>query len=394
MARRSNDGAGLILLVGGVLGFFWSLLKYPIPTVIAVNVATLIFFPDYFGGVFAVSLVAGLLYFAVKQSAKQAKQRQLDRKFATQYGTATPNKSKPLIERNEDIVQACLGGIRKDSWSYYVENKVRDCLGEIAQREGQPQLGPGPREWLSVWQRRTGLTQEWLDLKAHVLNRFKTRYQEILDEEERQREKKHQEILQNNTDLVEKFFEIAERKVSVIDDYGDENWNALPKEIENCISKLESRIPGLSHDYSARVFLQKELDQKFRIYHAAQKDKPTSTENVNGLSGVEFETYLVKVLKENGFEDVRGTPATGDQGADLIARRNGKTIIIQAKRYQGAVGNRAVQEVMSAVQYYGGDEGWVITNSVFTPSARALAQKGNVKLIDGTSLNRIGKYLN
>jgi hypothetical protein len=49
------------------------------------------------------------------------------------------------------------------------------------------------------------------------------------------------------------------------------------------------------------------------------------------MSGVEFETWVVKVLKENGFDDVRGTPATGDQGVDIIAKRNGRTI----NRYYG-----------------------------------------------------------
>jgi restriction system protein len=47
-----------------------------------------------------------------------------------------------------------------------------------------------------------------------------------------------------------------------------------------------------------------------------------------------------------------------------------------------------VQEVISAVAYYGGDEGWVVTNSSFTPSARALAQKSNVRLIDGQRLKQ------
>ncbi len=69
------------------------------------------------------------------------------------------------------------------------------------------------------------------------------------------------------------------------------------------------------------------------------------------------------------------------QGADLIAKKDGKTIIIQAKRYQGAVGNKAVQEVISALAYFGGDEGWVVTNSSFTRSARSLAKKANIRLV-------------
>ena len=52
------------------------------------------------------------------------------------------------------------------------------------------------------------------------------------------------------------------------------------------------------------------------------------------------------------------------------------------------VGNKAVQQVLGALAYYGGDEGWVITNSFFTPSAKALAQKSNVKLVDGKKLEQ------
>jgi restriction system protein len=112
---------------------------------------------------------------------------------------------------------------------------------------------------------------------------------------------------------------------------------------------------------------------------------------VDGLSGVEFETWVAKLFSEKGFQ-VHGTPATGDQGADLIANKDGKSIVIQAKRYKGKVGNRAVQEVLSAVAYYGGNEGWVVTTASFTPSAKALAQKTRVRLIDGKMLKDGGIF--
>jgi HJR/Mrr/RecB family endonuclease len=38
------------------------------------------------------------------------------------------------------------------------------------------------------------------------------------------------------------------------------------------------------------------------------------------------------------------------------------------------------------VAYYGSDEGWVVTNATFTSSAKALAQKSHVKLINGKML--------
>jgi hypothetical protein len=197
------------------------------------------------------------------------------------------------------------------------------------------------------------------------------------------------QLLSSSKDLIEKFLEIAERKVSILDDYGDENWEALPPEIETCLSKIAKRnginpqdSRGLPDEYR---WLKQHLEARFQYYHRKQKAKPSSSFNVEGLSGVEFEMWFAKVLTEKGF-DVRGTPATGDQGADLIAKKDGRTIVVQAKRYQGPVGNRAVQEVISALAYYGGDEGWVVTNASFTPSAKALAQKTNVRLIDGQML--------
>jgi hypothetical protein len=51
-----------------------------------------------------------------------------------------------------------------------------------------------------------------------------------------------------------------------------------------------------------------------------------------------------EAIAREGFE-VQGTPITGDQGADLIAKKGGRVVIIQAKCYQGMVGNSAVQEV-------------------------------------------------
>jgi restriction system protein len=78
-------------------------------------------------------------------------------------------------------------------------------------------------------------------------------------------------------------------------------------------------------------------------------------------------------------------------GSRLIAERDGKRIIIQAKRYESTVGNKAVQEVIGALGFYGGDEGWVVTNSTFTASAKALAQKTNIRLIDGPRLAAMEK---
>src|SRR5262249_19575298 len=133
----------------------------------------------------------------------------------------------------------------------------------------------------------------------------------------------------------------------------------------------------------------KQLESEFQQYHEKHA-RVVSQVELDQLSGVEFENWLAKLLRQNGFEDIRGTRATGDQGADLIAKKSGRIVAIQAKRYQGTVGNRAVQEIVAAVKFYRADEGWVITSGTFTASAKALAQANNVTLIDGYALRLLG----
>ena len=155
---------------------------------------------------------------------------------------------------------------------------------------------------------------------------------------------------------------------------------------------------GQSYYLSWRVpkeyqWLGERLDQLFREYHQEQKAKSMTSSNFADLSRVEFETRIANILKQHGFLDVRGTPSTEDQGGDLIAKMNDQTIVIQAKRYQGGVGNKAVQEVIGARHYYNANEAWVITNSTFSSSAKELAQKSQVSLIDGHTLLNIETFL-
>jgi restriction system protein len=132
------------------------------------------------------------------------------------------------------------------------------------------------------------------------------------------------------------------------------------------------------------------LPAVFAKYHEEQKGKKKTTEEMASLSGVDFETAVGRILLEHGWH-VSATAATGDQGADIIATKGERRVIIQAKRYSGAVGNKAVQEVVGAIPFYGGTEGCVVTNSTFTPAASALAQKNNIRLIDGSRFEEIAE---
>lgn len=77
----------------------------------------------------------------------------------------------------------------------------------------------------------------------------------------------------------------------------------------------------------------------------------------------------------------RTTPAGGDQGIDIIAQKDGFRLGIQCKLYSQAVGNRAVQEALAGIQYYGLHLAAVLTNAPFTKSASDLAAAANVLLV-------------
>lgn len=113
------------------------------------------------------------------------------------------------------------------------------------------------------------------------------------------------------------------------------------------------------------------------------------------MTGREFEEYCADLLRKKGYRRVTVTKASGDQGADILARRHGRTYAIQCKLYQKPVGNAAVQEAFAGRQYYGCDRGMVMTNSTFTKGARELAERTETELWEGIRVRsgRGGKLL-
>lgn len=63
--------------------------------------------------------------------------------------------------------------------------------------------------------------------------------------------------------------------------------------------------------------------------------------------------------------------------------------VIQAKNYQGTVGNKAIQEVISAKILYKCDIAMVITNSFYTTNAIKTANASGVILVDRNGLEKI-----
>lgn len=106
---------------------------------------------------------------------------------------------------------------------------------------------------------------------------------------------------------------------------------------------------------------------------------------IDKMKGIEFEEYLKAVFEKKGYK-VEITPRSNDYGADLVCVGKGETVVVQAKRYEGNVGNSAIQEVVAAREYYDADRCIVVTNSYFTKNAVKLAEANDVELWDRNEL--------
>ncbi len=330
--------------------------------------------------------------------SKREESKKIKSEFNKKYPNRITNKDLSLFERNKDIIDKYLRGVINSNHSYYIDNITRDCLNDICIAEKRGDIRPNT-SYLSTW--KNNAPEEWRELSMQIKNIFLSK-KEKLEEKSRLKKEKEQKdrivaLSKKYRDLIEQFNEVAYRKVTSIDDYGEENWDVLSKEADILIAKIgkkegqgddcikqwkksEWRIPI---EYKE---IKNNLLTSFKSYYNARKNEGAKSQDVSKMSGVDFENHIADLLRKNGFTNIVGTPKTGDQGADLIAKKNNKTVIIQAKRYENSVGNKAVQEVIGAIRFYNGDEGWVITNSKFTKSARELADKNNIKLIDGSDL--------
>ena len=117
-------------------------------------------------------------------------------------------------------------------------------------------------------------------------------------------------------------------------------------------------------------------------------DQQRETPNYMGMSGVEFEHFVAALYESLGYQ-VTVTPASHDNGVDVVARQDGRTYAIQAKRVSRPVGSPVLQRLWGASGHYRVDGAICISTCGFTTHARAFAQGKAIELIDGAGLTAL-----
>jgi restriction system protein len=119
--------------------------------------------------------------------------------------------------------------------------------------------------------------------------------------------------------------------------------------------------------------------------HKNEKIRRAGMDEIDLMSGIEFEKYLQLLLRDKGYTNVRLTQSY-DLGIDIIAEKDGDIWGIQAKRYKGSVGLDSVRQVVTALRHYKCTRAMVITNSYFTKNAQTIAGSIDCLLIDRAAL--------
>ena len=129
-------------------------------------------------------------------------------------------------------------------------------------------------------------------------------------------------------------------------------------------------------------------------YLVAAQQQRVSRGLKRGLAGTPdaYEADCAAELRQAGWS-AKIVGRSGDQGADVIARMGGITLVVQCKAWRKPVGNSAVQEAHAARTYYRADFAAVVTEAGFTRSAEDLARKTGVLMVRKAALREVSGRL-
>lgn len=218
--------------------------------------------------------------------------------------------------------------------------------------------------------------------------------QEALQRASQQREEEEQRQLAANTATFKEaaLQRIAHHRKTLArkanqsiykDDYGQYVFDKWFSERDYFISSvLLSECPGLFSHVDEAWVKGAVADAALSVADEGELIPPILPDK---MSPIEFEHFCAALLRESGWE-TRVTPATGDQGVDIVAEFGDLKAVFQCKLYTNPVGNAAVQEIIAGRQFERAQVAGVITNNTFTPSARQLAAAANIHLLHFSEL--------
>ncbi len=113
----------------------------------------------------------------------------------------------------------------------------------------------------------------------------------------------------------------------------------------------------------------------------------TSISTIRNLSWRAFEDLVTEVYSRQGYSVTGNSGPGADGGVDVIARKDGETILVQCKRWKARkLGVRTVREMFGLLNAERANEVHIVSSGYFTDEAIEFARNKPIRLIDGGML--------
>lgn len=122
-----------------------------------------------------------------------------------------------------------------------------------------------------------------------------------------------------------------------------------------------------------------------RMRHQARR-ADLKLNQLGSLTPEGFEEFVAELFEALGYE-VDRVGGTGDEGADLMVRRQGLIGVVQCKYHsRGVVGSPELQKFLGTVHHTRSHKGFFVTTRTFTLAAEKFVAEHPIELIDGPRL--------
>ncbi len=194
---------------------------------------------------------------------------------------------------------------------------------------------------------------------------------------------------------------VRQRKILVRRDaYGTENTTGWDKELDYFWQKiLAVQIANalknnvlFSHKLKDKEVKRTAIEEVNRYIAEASKETRFQSAAEVPTDPYEYEGYCRDLLELAGWKAWK-TPDGRDQGADVVAEKKNVVVVLQCKKWNQPIGNKAVQEVVAAKALHSATVGIVVSNQPYTDSAQHLAAANNVLLLHHDELASLDSRL-
>jgi restriction system protein len=236
-------------------------------------------------------------------------------------------------------------------------------------------------------------------------------------EQQKKIQKKHGLIQDTVKSYTQEHLKTLVRRKRILitrDQYGTENTTGWDKELDYFWrSILNSKITSALKTYESSeiISITKSIsigtpspalnDDEVKLVAIAEVDRlvlEASKQTINQSAGevptnpYEYEGYCRSILEQAGWKAWQ-TPASGDQGADVVAEKKNVVVVLQCKLWSQPIGNSAVQEIVAAKAMHSATVAIVVSNQIYTEFAKQLAAANNVLLLHHDDLASLDSRL-